>query len=410
VTCQFLLLGSRRSGLARVLTALGCVALGLLPATPATAEPIYPRPDPDPFYAAPADLAVHQPGDVLGVRALPPLPMYPGASVTLVQFRSTNSRGAPIAATTTVITPAGHQPDAPLLSYQHFINALGTDCAVSHLLYSGDTNLLLTAPALNVLLARGWTVALPDHLGPYFALGAGHLGGQIVLDGVRAMKRLPELAAQHSPVVLTGYSGGGLATAWAAALQPSYAPELELAGAAVGGAPMNLVTMAETLGFDPHPAFGLAMAAAIGLEREYPDRLPVSSYLNQRGLAVRDAMANSCTAEILNVGTDGSAGAYRDGTSIVDVREARSVLEENSLELYGGVPKTPVFEWHSPTDPLIPIDAINNTDRHWCAAGVPVQTLQVPAPEHVSGAILGAPEVLTWMEGRVRGEHAPTTC
>ncbi|WP_433521233.1 lipase family protein [Nocardia pseudovaccinii] len=411
VTRRFLrFLRSRRSGSLRILSALGSVALGLLLATTATAEPLYPQPDPDPFFAAPADLAAHRPGDVLDVRALPPVILFPGATVTLVSFRSTNSQGAPIAATTTILTPFGHQPDGPLLSYQHFINALGTACAVSHQLYSGDPNLVATASILNAALAQGWSVALPDHLGPNFAFGAARLGGQIVLDGVRAVKRLPELAVQHSRVVLAGYSGGGMATGWAAALQPSYAPELELAGAAIGGAPMNMEIMAEAVGMETHPAFGLAMAAAIGLEREYPQRMPVSRYLNKRGLAVRDAMANSCTNQILVTGVGGSAREYLASTPTAALPEARVVLRENSLEFYDGVPEIPVFEWHSPTDPLIPIEAIDHVDSRWCAAGVQVQTLQVPAFEHLSAAVIGAPEVLTWLNARILGEPAPTTC
>ncbi|WUD70161.1 lipase family protein [Nocardia sp. NBC_00508] len=395
---------------------MGGVVLGLLLTTTATAEPLYPRPDPDPFYAAPADLAAHQPGDVLGARALPPLAIFPGATVTLVKFRSTNSHGAPIAATTTVLTPFGQRPGGPLLSYQHFINALGTQCAVSHALYSGDRNVTVTMPTLNVVLAQGWSVALPDHLGPYFAFGAARLGGQITLDGIRAVKQLSALGVQHSPTVLAGYSGGGLATAWAAALQPSYAPELELAGAAFGGAPMNMVTMAEALGLGPHRSFGLAMAAAIGLEREYPDRLPVSSYLNPRGLEVREQMANSCANEILTAGIGGSAGEYVTDTSIFDSREARSVVEENSLELYAGVPETPIFEWHSPDDKQIPVESIENTVRRWCAAGVRVQTQRMPAVvplpdvDHLSAAVLGAPAALLWLDARVRGEPAPTNC
>ncbi|WP_433564504.1 lipase family protein [Nocardia sp. CA-151230] len=401
---------SLRSGSVKVAGALGGVVLGLSMTTTVAAEPIYPVPDPDPFYAAPADLAAHRPGDVLRVQALPPVAAFPGATATLVQFRSTNSHGAPIAATTTVLTPLGHQPDAPLMSYQHFINALGTGCAVSHLLYSNDVNLVATASILNVALAQGWSVALPDHLGPYFAFGAARLGGRIVLDGVRAVERLPELAAQNSPVVLAGYSGGGMATGAAAALQPSYAPELKLAGAAIGGAPMNLMSMVQALGYDPHPAFGLAMAAAIGLEREYPRELPISSYLNQRGLAVRDAMANDCTNQILADGVGGSAREYITDTSGFDVREGETVLAENSLELFDEVPQIPVFEWHSPDDPLIPVQAIDNTDHHWCAAGVPVQMLRVSAPEHLTAAVQGAPEVLTWLNGRVRGEPAPSSC
>ncbi|MEV4130049.1 lipase family protein [Nocardia sp. NPDC049707] len=401
---------SMRRGWSRVLGAFGGVALALLLAPTAIAAPLYPVPDPDPFYAAPADLGAHGPGDVLEVRALPPVPLFPGATATLVKFRSTDSHGAPIAATTTVVTPLFHQPDAPLLSYQHFINSLGTECAVSHKLYSGDLNLSASVGMLNAVLQQGWSIAMPDHLGPQFAFGAARLGGQIVLDGIRAVKRIPELAVQNSPVTLAGYSGGGLATAWAAALQPSYASELQLAGAAIGGAPMNLVEMAQALGFAPHPAFGLAMAAAIGLEREYPDQLQTGSVLNERGLDLRGAMANSCTNDILAVGANGSAGDYVTTTSWVDSRVARSVVEENSLELYPGVPAIPMFEWHSPADPLVPIDAINATNRHWCNAGVRLQTMEVPAPEHLSAAVMGAPEVLAWLEGRVRGEPAPATC
>jgi hypothetical protein len=405
-----LFLRRTRRGWSQILAALGGVALVLLLAPTATAEPLYPAPDRDPFYAAPADLGAHSPGDVLDVRPLPPVPLFAGATATLVKFRSTDSHGGPIAATTTVITPLLHQLDAPLLSYQHFINALGTQCAVSHTLYSGDLNLGTTASMLNAVLQRGWSISLPDHLGPQFALGAGRLGGQIVLDSIRAVKRLPDLAVQHSPISLAGYSGGGLATAWAAVLQPSYASELQLQGAAIGGVPENLVTMAQELGFEPHPAFGLAMAAAIGLEREYPDQIHTSSYLNPRGLALRGAMANSCTNEILAMGANGSAREFVTSTSFIDSRDARSVVEENSLELYPGVPEIPMFEWHSPADPLVPVGSIGNTDRQWCGAGVRLRTMEVSAPEHLSAGVQGAPEVLQWLEGRMRGEPAPVAC
>lgn len=90
---------------------------------------------------------------------------------------------------------------------------------------AGDPNLVVReAPAWNVLLQRGWTLALPDHLGPRFAYGAAKLGGQITLDGIRAVQRVPDLRVEHSPVAMAGYSGGGMATAWAAALAATYAP------------------------------------------------------------------------------------------------------------------------------------------------------------------------------------------
>ncbi|WP_372494183.1 lipase family protein [Nocardia pulmonis] len=394
-----------------MLAGLSGLLFGLLTPAAADAQPLYPTPDPDPFYATPGDIAAYAPGEVLAVRPMPMLLSFPGTSVTLVKFRSTNSHGDPIAATTTVLTPFGHRPDGPLLSYQHIINGLGTQCAVSHVLYTGDPNLAVReAPALNALLLRGWSVALPDHLGPQFAYGAARLGGQITLDGIRAVKRVPQLQAGRSPVTMAGYSGGGMATAWAAALQPSYAPELDIAGAAIGGVPMNLETMVRALWTNPHPAFGLAMAAAIGLEREYPDRLPISDYMNSRGLAARNAMANGCTNEILATGAGHSVLDFAANTSLVDRPEAWQVLRENSLELFDGVPTMPIFEWHSASDPLIPLDAIDNTNRRYCAAGVRLRTESNPSPEHLSAAVLGVPSMVNWLDARFRGEPAPSDC
>ncbi|MGW2659645.1 lipase family protein [Nocardia tengchongensis] len=377
----------------------------------AHADPIYPAPDPDPFYAQPADIADHNPGDVLAVRPMPPLLMFPETAVTMVKFRSTGSEGGPIAAITTVLTPREHQPGGPLLSYQHIINGLGAQCAVSRVLYTNDPNLQVKeAVALNVALRRGWSVALPDHLGPNFAYGAAKLGGQITLDGVRAAKRVPELGVADSRVAMAGYSGGGMATAWAAALAPTYAPELEFAGAATGGVPMNLEKMVSQLGWQPHPAFGLAMAAAIGLEREYPDRLPISAQMNGAGLVARNAMANGCTNEIMAIGAGHSAREFAASTSLLDDPSALSVLRENSLELFDGVPNMPIFEWHSASDPLIPVDAIVNTDNRYCAAGVRLDEAVNPSPEHLSAAVLGLPSALEWIDARMRGVPAPTTC
>lgn len=55
---------------------------------------------------------------------------------------------------------------------------------------------------------------------------------------------------------MAGYSGGGMATAIAAVIASTYAPELKLAGSAYGGAPMNIDKMAKALGQQKHSAFG----------------------------------------------------------------------------------------------------------------------------------------------------------
>lgn len=403
---------ARRTRPRRTLSAVAAaLVLATVPAAASHSAPLYPTADPDPFYAQPADLSGTQPGDVLAVRPMPPLAMFPDTRITLVRFRSTNSAGDPIAATTTVLQPTSHRRDAPMLSYQHIINGLGVRCSVSKVLYTEDPNLMVReAIAWNVALRRGWTMALPDHLGPNFAYGAAKLGGQVTLDGIRAVRKVEELQVSGSRVAMAGYSGGGMATAWAAALQPTYAPEVEIAGAAMGGVPMNLVSMLEGLGFGSHPVFGLALAAGIGLEREYPQRFPICEQMNAGGLAARAAIADACTNDILGTGAGRGILDFAATTSMVDDPEARAVVEENSLELYPGAPTMPVFEWHSPIDGLIPVDAITTTMDRWCAAGAPVVTESTRTPDHLTAAVLGLPSALRWLDARLQGEPAPSTC
>lgn len=87
----------------------------------------------------------------------------------------------------------------------------------------------------------GYIVTSSDYEGPNAAFGAGPLAGHGVLDAIRATLAFPTLKLpKGTGVVGVGYSGGAIATGWAAALQPSYAPELPILGWAQGGTPANI--------------------------------------------------------------------------------------------------------------------------------------------------------------------------
>lgn len=312
-----------------------------------------------------------------------------------------------------MLVPDRHRTNGPLLSFQHIINATGLQCAPSQALWTQDPNLTIReAPGLNVALQRGWTIAIPDHLGPRSAYGAARVGGQITLDGIRAVQSFAPARVAHSRVGLAGYSGGGMATAWAAALAPTYAPDLNIAGAAYGGVPMNLIKMAEGLGYNrPHPAFGLAFAAAIGVSREYPRQIPMLRYLSGLGRQMYIGMRNACTNDILRLGAGLDAQQVTIcGRAIFDDPKARRVVEENSLSLYPGIPKTPVFEWHSPTDVLIPVSSIDYTLGRYCRAAVRVQRLSTPSPDHLSAAVIGLLPAFAYLTDRFNGLPAPSNC
>ncbi|GAB10231.1 putative lipase [Gordonia araii NBRC 100433] len=411
---------ARIAALGVTATALVAGALGATPGhavpRPAPVAPdlaALPSPLPDRFYRTPANLDRKKNGDILAVRGRPNPPGFFDVRTYQVKFRSSDSQGKPIAAVTTVLVPTRRSPNGPLLSFQHVVNATGLQCAPSQALWTEDPNLTIReAPGLNAALQRGWTIAVPDHLGPRSAYGAAKLGGQITLDGIIAVKKFKPASAAHSRVGMAGYSGGGMATAWAAALQPTYAKDLKIAGAAYGGVPMNLIKMAEGLGYsNPHPAFGLAFAAAIGMSREYPQAIPMRQYLSPVGKQMFRELRNACTNDILRVGAGHSAKQVAiGGRQIFNDRTARSKVEENSLSLYRGIPKTPVFEWHSPTDVLIPVSSIDYTNRRYCRAGVRVQTLHTPSPDHMSAAVIGLLPAFNYLQDRFDGRPAPSNC
>ncbi|WP_201265373.1 lipase family protein [Rhodococcus sp. P1Y] len=398
----------RRSFVA-VLTALAALGGVLVGAPTAGANPVPLVADPDPFYAAPADIGDAAPGDVLDSRRKDS-PAYPNTDIWQIKYRSTNSAGDPIASVTTVLMPRGRGAGTPLVSYQAVVNALGTKCAPSHGLFTDE---LVEKPAVYLgMVARGWAVAVPDYLGPTAAYGAARMSGQITLDGIRAVQRFSQLPLADSPVGLLGYSGGGLSTSFAAALAPSYAPELKIAGIAEGGIPSDLAQIAQNLAYSPqpHPGFGMAMAVALGLEREYPGRFPITENLNDRGIALRNKMFNECRRSIL---IDGAFNSGRDLTTAVSLAEtpsAQEVLRENSVTFYEGVPTAPLFVWQGVNDFIAPFQPVKDMVGRYCAAGATVQFRGYPAAEHFSATVIGLPEAYLWLDARFRGEQAPSNC
>lgn len=156
-------------------------------------------------------------------------------------YRSCDLLGAPQAAVTTVVLPCATEPTAtrPVLSYQCAIDAIGSRWLPSYALQRGaetrgcapQLELLLIASAL----ARGWAVSIPDHDGLTGNWGAPRESGYRVLDGIRAALQFAPLGLEAaSPIGPWGYSGGGLATSWAAEMAPGYPPDLDIVGAAIG--------------------------------------------------------------------------------------------------------------------------------------------------------------------------------
>ena len=100
--------------------------------------------------------------------------------------------------------------------------------------------------------------------------GAPREPGYHILDGLRAALSFDRLGlSEEAPVGLWGYSGGGLATAWAAEMYADYAPELNVVGAVLGSPVADLGHAFERLNGSFYS--GLPAMVVAALSHVYPD-------------------------------------------------------------------------------------------------------------------------------------------
>ena len=380
-----------------VLLALVTATLGAAPPVMAAQATAVVEPDDDPFYRPAPGFETTAPGTVLKRRQVTAA-LLPA---TQLQVRSTDAKNRPVTVVTTLIVPPTPYPGKrPLLSYQPAIDSLGDQCNPS---YTLRTNTEKEAGLLGMGLAKGWAVVVTDYQGPRDAFAAGRMEGRAVLDGIRAARSLPDAGLADSPIGLWGYSGGALASGWAAELHPAYAPELPIAGVAAGGIPADFAPAARIM--DGGPFSGLALAGVTGLMREYPELTPL---LNDAGRAMVERVADMCVAELATTLAFKRIADFTDSRDPLNEPVAREVLALNRMG--SNAPTAPVYIYHSLFDELIPWTVGNTVRKEWCAQGTKVAFHTDVLSEHNVLAVTGAPSAVAYLSARFHGLSAPSSC
>ena len=347
----------------RLSFALAATAAALALAGPASAATV---PSQDPFYEPAAGYEASAPGTVLrsrpaNVAALGiALPIFKAHQVL---YRSTDAKGAPTATAATIILPATPAPPGGrnLVSYQTAEDALSTKCAPSYRIQQGtekeEPQFLLPA------LLHGDAVVVPDYEGPDSQWAAALQAGHAVLDGIRAAENFaPAGLSPNTKVGLWGYSGGGQATASASELQASYAPELNIKGAAHGGSPADIPTSVANL--DGGPFSGIIIGATIGLSRAYPE---LETLLNDAGRAMRDEIGEMCIEEFAVALPFKRLASYTTSPDPLNIPFVKAIIEENNLGHHA--PTHPVYLYHGILDELNPISEGDGLFAKYCAGG-----------------------------------------
>lgn len=374
------------------------------------------RPGRDPFYEAPPGLDELAPGSVIRSREvrLAFLGLVSQRKLTAWQlaYRSSDLHGESEVAVTTVVVPAGHEPSGPhrLIAYQCAIDAVCDRCFPSYALRARARSwgalpqfeLMIIA----AFLQRGYVVTIADHEGRNGYFAAPREPGYRVLDGIRATTAFARLGLDPStPVGLFGYSGGGMASAWAAEMAPTYAPEIPLVGGVLGS-PVG----------DPGEAFiklnggpnaGLPALVVSGLRRIYP---------GLGKIVLRDATPTGRRRldELQEMTTVRAVlrFAYDDFDSYLKVPLADTLATPEVLEVFDDLrlgtatPACPLLVLQAVHDPIIDVRDVDAQVSRYVDGGAQVTYVRDRLSEHISLMILGLPRMLDWLERCFDG-HPP---
>ncbi|OJI98249.1 hypothetical protein ASPVEDRAFT_37689 [Aspergillus versicolor CBS 583.65] len=379
-------------------------------------------PNEDPWYIPPDGWESEAPGAILRHRPPPsPIAAFGLAESNLesthqILYRTTDSFGEPITTVTTVMIP--HNADfTKVVSYQVAQDSADRTCSPSFGLQqfadAGEALALIMPQAeylfMSAALNKGYVVIVPDHLGPKSAFLANTLTGQAVLDNVRAALASTDFTGVSSTatVVLWGYSGGSLASGFAAELQPIYAPELKIAGAALGGTVPKIGPVIELS--NKGLFAGLIPAGVQGLANEYPSaaKLIAENILPEKW-AEFNKTQNLCLAGNIIEYLNQDVYSYMKNPDLFETKPAQDLMNANAMGQHA--PEIPLMIYKSANDEVSPVEDTDELYDSYCASGVNVEYTRDLLSEHAILTITGSGDAFLWIVDRLNGVPVKKGC
>ncbi|MEW2128387.1 lipase family protein [Streptomyces sp. NPDC007259] len=424
-------------------TAAACVAAYAAPASATDGtEPVVSRGVTIPaFYNPPAQLPATN-GELIRTEPLPlglGLPGLDGrpmpGTATRLMYRTTDSNGQPAAVTGAYIEPSAAWKGGgarPLVALASGTMGQGDQCAPSlalqHPLALTPESVSIGYETLSVyrLLSAGVAVVVTDYVG----LGTTDRlhtyvnrvdEGHALLDAVRAAHRLPATSlTAASRTGLYGYSQGGGASASAAELQPSYAPEIQLAGTYAGAPPADL--SATMKGIDGSALAGALAWSINGFAQADADlRDVVEANINDAGRTALKNASTMCVGDaILGYGFAKSSKWTTTGKSLGEIiaaePKAQAALDKQRIGTLK--PTGPVRVATGIQDDIVPHAQARQLAVDWCRKGGDVTYDAVILPNlgdkiltnHMVPLITDQGDAISWMTDRLAGKRATSNC
>ncbi|WP_231650188.1 lipase family protein [Gordonia sihwensis] len=387
-----------------------------------------------PFGAVPDNaVAAAEPGQPFGTRSL----RYHVAGVETpvrvmqVAYRSTDARGRPSTNITSLLLPPGPAKYRQAVAYNSFYDSLDPAHSPSRSI-QGDVSFggvinNLESTFVAPLLLQGFPVIVTDTQGQRAHFAAGPEYGTNTLDAIRAVSRVRGGLHPDTRIALMGYSGGSIATNWAAALAPKYAPDVDrrLVGATGGGLLVspghNLRYVSGSIGWS-----GVAVMAIDGVARAYG--IDMSPYLSARGVEVTSRASNASILDVLfrypgltwadlvkpRYRNPSTIGPFVDAVNKIDLSQAPTpntpllMVQGARGELEGSDGTKPGI---GPGDGVMIAGDVRSLMRSYCASGNSrIRYLQLNGASHQPATAVWLAESIRWINDRFAGVPAPTDC
>ncbi|WP_286143877.1 lipase family protein [Mycobacterium sp. D16R24] len=362
----------------------------------------------DPFCVPPDGFSRAAPGDILRSRAIDVafLGRIP-QRVTAYQllYRTIDANANPQATVTTILLPAGSsETPRPIVSYQCAIDAITSKAFPSYTFQRRAQILGGATPFEYLLIAetlrRGWAVVVTDHEGSRGSWGAAREPGYCILDGLRAAVSFEQAGLSKSaPIALWGYSGGGLATGWAAELWHSYAPELNVVGAVLGSPVADLRAAFHRLNGSVFA--GLAALVIAALRNSYPDfDAIVRQHVTAQGETLLSSLRQMSTLRAVTRFCFQKVDHYVDEPleQILGLAPVEKMFEDTRLGQ--ATPAMPLLVFQAIADPIIGVQNIDVLVRRYRDSGAHVTYLRDVLSEHLLLHPISTPVALAWISDR----------
>jgi len=358
------------------------------------------------FYNVSAAELAGKPGTLIRYEPMHLFSVY-RAKAYRILYRSTDMHGRTIPVSGTVIVSDYGPAKKSVVAWAHPTTGVARGCAPSL-----QESPIDSIAGFTDLIVQGVTVVATDYPGlgtagitPYLAgVGEAHA----VLDSVRAVASVEAFQATKH-FALYGYSQGGHAALFAAALAKRYAPDLNLVGVA---AVAPATELGELLDDDVNTTDGRILGAMALLSWSKLYGAPLKGLVTPHVEQVMQLIDRHCIDKVASalkaLNAEQTMGKKFLNYDPNDRQPWKGLLASNSVD-----PKSirmPVFLAQGLADPIVNPAVTERFAAALCRQGDPVMLDLMKNTDHGMAAKKSFHQAVTWLGDRLRGKPAPSNC